>query len=175
MEHVVDAPPLAVNESSIQRHDAMASKKLVSDLGLQQRGDFAPEVLLELLDDLTARLQRACAVEVVHVQLDDYTVQRLEEAGALDAPGHALVGEQVRGVVNPTLPCSASAWKLIPQSPHNVVREVCFDLLGDPLWRRPDVDFLGLVRMVEGAGAIHDEARVAVLQRVEVDNSDGCA
>ncbi len=79
---------------------AMASKKLVSHLGLQQRGDPELEVLLMFLCDLAARLRRASAVEVVHVQLDDHTVQGLEEAWALDAPDHGeLVGEQ--SVVNP--------------------------------------------------------------------------
>jgi hypothetical protein len=93
VEHIVNAPPLAANECSILLPDAMASKMLVSDLGLQQRGDLEPEVLPELLDDLAARLQRACAVEVVHAQLNDYTAQQLEEARALDAPDHAeLVG-----------------------------------------------------------------------------------
>ncbi len=66
----------------------MASKMLVSHLGLQQRGDLELEVLLKLRDDFAARLQRSCAVEVVHVQLDDHTVQRLEEARALYTPDH---------------------------------------------------------------------------------------
>ena len=47
----------------------------------------------------------------------------LEEARALDAPDHAeLVGEQGGSVVHPTLASRASAWKLLPQSPHDVVR-----------------------------------------------------
>ncbi len=116
-------PPLAAVDCAFLRPDAMASKMLASVLGLQQRGDLEPEALLEPLDALAAHLQRACAVEVVHVQLKDYTVQRLEEARALDAPDHAeLVGEQGGGVANPTLPCRASAWKLRPQATHSVVR-----------------------------------------------------
>ena len=102
---------IAANECTFLRPDAMASKTLAPRLGLQQRGDLELEVLLKLRDDSAARLQRACAVEVVHVQLDVHALQGLEEARALDAPDHAeLLGEQGGSVVDPVLPSRAAAW-----------------------------------------------------------------
>ena len=111
VQHVVDMPPLAGNECAFLRPDAMASKMLAPHLGLHKRRDPELEALLELLENLAARLQRACAVEVAHVQLDGHTLQGLEEARALDAPDHAeLLGERSGGVVDPTLPSRAAAW-----------------------------------------------------------------